>query len=61
MGQDGDRESVPRVPRMKILHLLRDGPEATANRIIAMHEGRLVGELSRDEATEERVLSLCIG
>ena len=37
MGQDGDRGSVPRVPRMKILHLLRDGPEATASRIIAVH------------------------
>jgi hypothetical protein len=28
---------VPRAPRMKVLHLLRDGPEATASRIIAAH------------------------
>jgi len=28
---------VPRAPRMKVLHLLRDGPEAAASRIIAVH------------------------
>lgn len=37
MGQDRDRGSAPRAPRMKVLHLLRDGPEATASRIIAVH------------------------
>ena len=37
MGPDGDRGSAPRAQRMKVLHLLRDGPEATASRIIAVH------------------------
>ncbi|MBI3575557.1 MAG: hypothetical protein HY083_07900 [Gammaproteobacteria bacterium] len=37
MGPDGDRGSAPRVPRMKVLHLLRDGAETTASRIIAVH------------------------
>lgn len=35
MGQNGDGGSAARA-RMKVLHLLRDGPEAMANRIIAM-------------------------
>lgn len=37
MEQDGGRGSAPRAPRMKVLHLLSDGPEAAANRIIAVH------------------------
>ena len=27
-----------------------------ADRVLVMHEGRLTGELSRDEADEERVI-----
>lgn len=37
MGQDGGGGTAPRAPRMKILHLLRDGPEPTATRVIAVH------------------------
>ncbi len=37
MDQDGDRGPAPRAVRMKVLHLLRDGSEATASRIIAVH------------------------
>ncbi len=36
MGQNGDSGSAARARRMKVLHLLHDGPEAMANRIIAM-------------------------
>jgi len=46
-----------------VLMISSELPEllSLSDRIIAMHEGRFVGELSRDEATEERVLALCIG
>jgi hypothetical protein len=37
MGQNGDNGTAPHVRRMKVLHLLRDGPEAVADRIIATH------------------------
>jgi ABC-type sugar transport system ATPase subunit len=32
-----------------------------ADRILVMHEGRLAGELSRDEATEEKIMMLASG
>lgn len=31
-----------------------------SDRIIVMHEGRIVGELSREEATQEKIMSLCL-
>ena len=37
MGRDGDGGSAPCVPRMKVLHLLGDGPEAAASQVIAVH------------------------
>ena len=37
MEQGGNDGTAPRARRMKILHLLSDGPEATASRIIAAH------------------------
>ena len=37
MVQGGNDGTAPRALRMKVLHLLRDGPEATASRIIAVH------------------------
>ncbi len=37
MGQHGDGGSAPCVPRMNVLHLLCDGPEAAASRIVAVH------------------------
>ena len=30
------------------------------NRIIVMHEGKITGELSREEATQERIMQLAI-
>jgi rhamnose transport system ATP-binding protein len=32
-----------------------------ADRILVMHEGRLTGEVTAAEATEEAILSLAIG
>jgi ABC-type sugar transport system ATPase subunit len=32
-----------------------------SDRILVMHEGRLAGELSRAEATQERVMQLATG
>jgi ABC-type sugar transport system ATPase subunit len=32
-----------------------------SDRILVMHEGRLAGELSRAEATQERVMHLATG
>jgi ABC-type sugar transport system ATPase subunit len=32
-----------------------------SDRVIVMHGGTIVGELSRGEATQERVLSLALG
>jgi rhamnose transport system ATP-binding protein len=32
-----------------------------ADRVLVMHEGRLTGELSRAEATEERVMQAATG
>ena len=34
---------------------------AMSDRIMVMHEGRKVGEISRAEATQERVLALALG
>jgi ABC-type sugar transport system ATPase subunit len=31
-----------------------------SDRILVMHEGRVVGELSREEATPEKIMSLCV-
>jgi ABC-type sugar transport system ATPase subunit len=31
-----------------------------SDRIMVMHEGRIVGELSREEATQEKIMSLCV-
>jgi ABC-type sugar transport system ATPase subunit len=31
-----------------------------SDRIIVLHEGRLVGELTHDEATQDKIMSLCI-
>ncbi len=30
------------------------------DRILVMHEGRIVGELDRSEASQEKIISLCI-
>ena len=32
-----------------------------SDRILIMHEGRLRGEVSRDEATQERIMTLATG
>jgi ABC-type sugar transport system ATPase subunit len=32
-----------------------------SDRILVMHEGRLVGSLTRKDATQERILSLALG
>jgi hypothetical protein len=37
MVRDGDGGSAPRASRMKVLHLLGDGPEAKASQVIAVH------------------------
>jgi ABC-type sugar transport system ATPase subunit len=34
---------------------------ALADRIVVMHRGRIAGELSRAEATEERIMKLATG
>jgi ABC-type sugar transport system ATPase subunit len=34
---------------------------AISDRIVVMHEGRVVGELSRSDATEERVMAMAAG
>jgi ABC-type sugar transport system ATPase subunit len=46
-----------------ILMISSDLPEAIgmADRLIAMRNGRIVGELSRDEATPDRVAALILG
>jgi rhamnose transport system ATP-binding protein len=46
-----------------ILMISSELPEVLgmADRILVMHEGRLAGELSRDEATEEAVMRLATG
>ena len=46
-----------------ILMISSDLPEALgmADRLIAMRNGRIVGELTRDEATQDRVASLILG
>jgi ABC-type sugar transport system ATPase subunit len=31
-----------------------------SDRIVIMHEGRIMGELAREEATQEKIMSLCI-
>jgi ABC-type uncharacterized transport system ATPase subunit len=32
-----------------------------SDRILVMRQGRIMGELARDEATEERVMQLAVG
>jgi len=32
-----------------------------SDRILVMHEGRIAGELSREEATQERIMHLATG
>ncbi|HEU4990784.1 MAG TPA: sugar ABC transporter ATP-binding protein [Gemmatimonadaceae bacterium] len=46
-----------------ILMISSDLPEALgmADRLVAMRDGRVVGELTRDEATQERVAALILG
>jgi ABC-type sugar transport system ATPase subunit/ribose/xylose/arabinose/galactoside ABC-type transport system permease subunit len=46
-----------------ILMISSDLPEvlAMSDRVLVMREGRLTGELSRDEATQERVMQLAAG
>jgi inositol transport system ATP-binding protein len=34
---------------------------AMADRIVVMHEGRKVGELAREEATQEKILHMATG
>ncbi len=48
---------------MAILLISSELPEvlAMSDRVLVMSEGRLVGELSREEATQERVLALASG
>jgi ABC-type sugar transport system ATPase subunit len=31
-----------------------------SDRIMVMHEGKIVGELNREEATQEAIMSLCV-
>jgi len=31
-----------------------------SDRILVMHEGELKGELTREEATQEKILELCV-
>jgi len=31
-----------------------------SDRVIIIHEGRLVGELSREELSQEKIMSLCV-
>lgn len=46
-----------------ILMISSEMPEllGMCNRILVMHQGRITGELSRQEATQERILELAIG
>jgi ABC-type sugar transport system ATPase subunit len=48
---------------MAILMISSDLPEVlgVSDRIVVMREGRIVGELSREEATADRVLALAMG
>ena len=32
-----------------------------SDRILVMHEGRITGELSRDDATQEKIMQLATG
>ena len=34
---------------------------AMSDRVLVMHEGRLAGELSREQATEETIMSMAVG
>jgi ABC-type sugar transport system ATPase subunit len=46
-----------------ILMISSDLPEilGMSDRILVMHKGKIVGELDRDEATEERIMMLATG
>jgi ABC-type sugar transport system ATPase subunit len=48
---------------MGILMISSELPEilGMSDRILVMREGRIVGELSREEATQERIMSLASG
>jgi len=46
-----------------VLMISSELPEvlAMSDRVLAMHEGRITGELRRDEATPERAMALMTG
>jgi ABC-type sugar transport system ATPase subunit len=48
---------------MAILMISSELPEVLgmSDRVLVMHRGRIQAELSREEATEERVLSAALG
>ena len=48
---------------MAVLMISSELPEVLgmSDRIAVMHAGRIVGELSREEATQERVLAMALG
>lgn len=48
---------------MSILMISSEIPEilGMSDRIMVMHEGRVMGTLNRDEATQERIMSLAVG
>jgi ABC-type sugar transport system ATPase subunit len=48
---------------MGVLLISSELPEilAMSDRVLVMHEGRLVGELSREEASEEKIMSFTVG
>jgi ribose transport system ATP-binding protein len=48
---------------MAVLMISSDMPEilAVSDRILVMHQGRIAGELSAAEATQERILNYAMG
>jgi hypothetical protein len=58
--EQGQDLAQPQGRRMRVLQLLRDGPESTANRIIALHarehEVKVV-DLRADEISYETLVS----
>ena len=56
------RESVPAIKKAVVL-VSSELPEliGMSDRILMLHEGRIAGEFSRAEATQERLMAAALG